>query len=459
MAITGQVHWHEGLFLQQHHMQAMQKDVLDRIAAERSLAWAYPYGLVEARLSSDALENMQVQFDHLRIVLKSGLEVDFPRTADLPAREFKHELESSSGALTIYLGVPLWYGSRGNTIERRSDADVGVKRLYRVEPTERADENTGENPQTVLVRRINAMLLFEHEDRSDLEVIPLLRVTHGVGEDVGAARMDASFVPACLVLSASPVLRELVRDLAHQVDASRKELLVQVTRGGFSMDTLRGRQFEQILRLRTLSRRAARLLHLSQGPAVSPFVMYLELRELLGELAALHPDRELYDVADYDHDNPAVAFKELANKIRPLLKGAVQASFDKVQFTRDGQIQVATLTDEQLTRPNEYFLGIKTGQDPRALATLVEDGDKFKFMAKAMVQSRSYGVKLVEERHPPMELPSQVGLHYFRLHRADTPRMWERIVREKVIGVRWPDPDVSDYELTLYMTVPPGETT
>ena len=459
MAITGQVHWHEGLFLQQHHLQALQKHLLDRIAGERSLAWTYPYGLIEARLSADALENMQIQFDRLRVMMKSGLEVDFPHNADLPARECKHELEAGGGSLTISLGVPLWYASRGNTIERRGDADWGVKRLYRVEPAERLDENTGENPQTVLVRRINAMLLFDSDDRSDLEVLPLLRITHGVGEEVGLPRMDLNFVPACFVLTGSPVLRELVRDLAHQVDASRKELVVQITRGGFSLDTMRGQQFEQMLRLRTLSRMAPRLTHLAQAPGVSPFLMYLELRELLGELAALHPDRNLFDVPDYEHDGPVVAFRELANNIRPLLKGAVQASYDKVKFVQDGAILVATLTDEQLTHPNEYFLGIKTSQDPRALATLVEDGDKFKFMAKAMVQSRSYGVKLVEERHPPMELPSQVGLHYFRLHRADSPRMWERICKEKVIGVRWPETAVTDYELTLYMTVPPGDAT
>ncbi|NQU75989.1 MAG: type VI secretion system baseplate subunit TssK, partial [Planctomycetes bacterium] len=284
MAITGQVHWHEGLFLQQHHLQSAQKDILDRITGERALAWGYPYGLIEARLSADALENEQIQFDRLRVITKSGLEIDFPHNADLPAREFKHELAASKGSLTVYLGVPLWYPSRANTIERSGDADYGVKRLYRVEPVERADENTGENPQTVLVRRINAMLLFDSDDHSDMEVMPLLRITHGVGEEVGLPRMDPNFVPACLVLSGSPVLRELVRDLAHQVEASRKELVIQVTRGGFSIDTLRGQQFEQMLRLRTLSRSAGRLGHLvvALAAAISPFWMYLELRELLG---------------------------------------------------------------------------------------------------------------------------------------------------------------------------------
>ena len=75
MAKLGHVHWHEGLFLQPHHIQLMQHLLGEQGAGERRLAWAYPYGLIEYRLSSDALENMLVQFDHLEVVLPSGLVV------------------------------------------------------------------------------------------------------------------------------------------------------------------------------------------------------------------------------------------------------------------------------------------------------------------------------------------------------------------------------------------------
>ena len=50
-------------------------------------------------------------------------------------------------------------------------------------------------------------------------------------------------------MTGSPVLRELVRDLASQVSASRRELVVQLTRGGFNLENLRGLQFEQLMRL------------------------------------------------------------------------------------------------------------------------------------------------------------------------------------------------------------------
>jgi len=435
----------------------MQRDIFEELAAERHLVWAYPYGLVEAKLSRDALENMLVQFDKLRVIMPSGLEVNVPENADLPVLNIKEAFEASSGFFAIYLGVPLWQASRGNTIARGSGEDWRVKRIYGIAEVERPDENTGENPQPILVRRINARLLLDSDDHSDMEVLPVLRIGRGTGEEADMPRQDPAFIPACLVLGGSTLLRDLVRDLAQQVEATRQELVIQLTRGGFSIEKLRGIQFEQVLRLRTLNRFSGRLPHLVQAPGVTPFGMYLELRELLGELAALFPERDQFEVAKYDHDNPAVAFNELSIKIRSLLRGAVAPSFIRVEFAPEEQVLVAILEEDHFTRPNEYFLGIGTKEDPTTVARLVVDPDKFKLMARSLVSRAIWGIRLEEERHPPLALPSEVALHYFRLLRAESARMWERVREEKAMATRWPGMESSDFKVTLYMTVPEEE--
>jgi len=316
-----QIHWQEGLFLQPHHLQRMQKALHDQFCGERRLAWPYPYGLVEARLSRDELENMRIRFDRLRAVMPSGLEVNFPENAELPSLDVKQAFSKGSGSFNVSLGVPLWQNARANTVGQGQQVDGRVKLLYRVSEIECTDENTGENPKPVQVRKINSRLMFEQEDVSDMEVLPLLRIVRAAGEDVGLPKEDPEYVPSCLLLSGSPILRELVRDLVSQVEASRKELVVQVSRGGFAIDTMRGVQFEQVMRLRTLNRYSARLPSFVLAPNVAPFTIYLELRELLGELAALHPDRDEFDCAPYDHDHPYLCFRELSTKIRSYLRG------------------------------------------------------------------------------------------------------------------------------------------
>jgi type VI secretion system protein ImpJ len=453
------IHWHEGLFLLPHHLQRLQKSIAEGISADRKLGWSYPYGIVEMRLSADELENLRIRFDKLRVIMPSGVAIDFPENAELPSLDIKQAFASSGGSFYVMLGVPLWFGQRANTIAPGQVADSRVKVLYRTAEIEVADENTGENPKPVLVRKVNARLMLENEDPSDLEVIPLLRIVRGVGEEVGIPRQDPEYIGPCLVLNGSPVLRELVRDLASQVQASRRELVVQLTRAGFSLENLRGLQFEQLMRLRTLNRFSARLPSLAEASGIPPFTMYLELRELLGELTAMHPDRDEFEVAPYDHDNPYPCFSELSSKIRSFLRGAVAPSFLKLPFTDVDGWRTVVFEDQHFTQPNEYFLGIKTSQDPREMARLVEDADRFKLMPRSLATRAIRGVILKEERFPPLELPAQSGLYYFRLLRNESSRSWQQIQAEKAAVVVWPSPERSDYDISLYMTVPAATET
>lgn len=434
----------------------MQRSVVDLSSSERRLNWAYPYGLIDARLSNDDLESMRLRFDRLHAIMPSGQEVRYPQEAELPAIDFKQAFESR-GRFVVYLGVPLWFAARANSMNPGQSGDPRAKILYRIAETDVADENSGENVKTILHRRVNARLLLENEDRSDLEVIPLLRVMRAAGEEVGMPRRDPEFVGPCLILNGSATLRELVRDLSGQVLASRQELVLQITRGGFSIDTMRGMQFEQVLRLQTLNRYGARLEALVETPNLAPFDIYLELREILGDLAALHPDRDLYPSTPYQHDNPYPCFSELAAKIRELLRGSVAPSFLKLPFIKTNGVLKASMTDEHFLKPSDYFLGIRTKEDPRSLAQLVEDPDRFKLMPESMAGRAIRGVILKEERFPPLELPAQSNLYYFRLLRGESARSWQQIQTERSAVVRWTGNDSADYDLTLYMTLPKSE--
>jgi predicted component of type VI protein secretion system len=187
--------------------------------------------------------------------------------------------------------------------------------------------------------------------------------------------------------------------------------------------------------------------------------MYLELRELLGELTAMHPDRDEFEVAPYDHDNPYLPFSELSSKIRSFLRGAVAPSFLKLPFQNIDGWLTAILEDQHIVGPNEYFLGIKTADDPRVLARLAENADEFKLMPRSLALRAIRGVQLKEERFPPLELPAQSGLYYFRLLRSESARSWQQILTERAAVVVWPDQASTDYDVSLYMTVPAGSET
>lgn len=452
--MSSHVHWHEGLFLQPHHLQRLQRSVYEESAQNRRLLRSYPWGVVEMQLSPDELANFRLKFEKLTVILPSGLVVDYPNNADLPALDLKPLFSTGGSAFDLHLAVPLWQSQRANAFEIGEAADARAKLLYKPVESTLADENTGENPKPILLRRVNARIIGPGDDRSDLEVVPVLRLVRATGESLGQPKVDPEYVAPCIYLGGSSVLYQLVRDLVAQVQASRQELAVQTARGGFNIETLRGIQFEQLLRLRSLNRFAARLGTLLAAPGVAPFEWYLELRDLHAELSALHPDKDDFEVADYDHERLHWVFEQLDGKIRGYLRGSVTASYMKLEFVREAGMRAAAFTEEHFTKPVEYFLGIKSKLDPREVTRIVEDADQFKFMPRSMATRAVRGVVVKEERIPPLQLPAQTGLTFFRVNRVESGRVWSQIQLEKSGVLRWPDADGSDFEITLFMTLP-----
>jgi type VI secretion system ImpJ/VasE family protein len=456
---TGQIHWHEGLFLQPHHLQGMQRYLLEQTVQERRFAWPYPYGLVESKLSPDALSNMLVQFDRLRVVMPSGAVIDVPETTDLPPLDIKAAFQSSSASFTVNLAVPVWYSSRGNTLEPEQNQRQ-TKRLYGTVEVERPDENTGENAQPVVLRRINARLVLDGEDTTDLEMIPLLRVAHSTGADAGLPRYDPAFVPPCLLIQGSNTLYEALRDLANHVEARRGQLLARIAREKLRIDSLRGQQFAQLMKLRTLNHYSPVLAHLVKARSVTPFEVYVELRGLLGELAALRLDKDYAKVSDYDHDHPAIPFGELITRIRFLLPREGEATVITVPFKLVDRLLIADLEEMHVKKPVEYYLGIKSRQEPGKMSQLVQDADRFKLMAKSLARANIWGLKVSETAEPPLQLPKPPGMNYFRLMLSENPssaRMWEIVQQEKAMSIRYPEMEQSDYDVSLYMIVPGTE--
>lgn len=446
------LHWHEGLFLQPHHLQYLQHGLLAEAAQLRSQQ-PFAHGVIDAALSSDALSNFRLRFEALRVALPSGRLIVLGENAEVGDLDLKGLFSGRGDAFVISLAVPVWQPQRANAFAMGAPYDARVKLLYAPQEVTLMDENTGANPKSVFVRRLNARLITDDEDRSDLEVVPLLRLIRSSGQDLGSPRLDPEFVPPAVYLESSALLHRKVRDLVHFIEAGQRQLRAQLNRGGFDVESMRGVQFEQILRYRSLRRMAARLRALLSAPRTSPFTWYLELSELHAELMALRPNKVDAEGPAYSHDHLFATFHDLDVKIRSLLQSASGASFRRVEFSPQDGAFAATLGEEHVSGPADYYLAVRSLRDPREVIQLVEDVDRFKLMPLSLGSRAVRGMVLKEERVAPLQLPAQPGLTYFRLGRAESPRVWQQIQSEKSIVVRWTDMATSDFQLALYMTV------
>lgn len=447
------LHWHEGLFLQPHHLQNMQHQLQLDLRAVRTLLAQYAYGVIESRLSQDDLADGRIRFERLRVIMPSGQEIFFPEDANLPALDIKAALARGAGPIEVLLAIPLWTKNRANAFRPGEVADPRVKLLYIPEEVrDVADENTGENAQTLHVRKINARVVLKGEDLSDMEALPLLRIIRATGEEAGQPRQDPEFVPPSLFLRSSPVLHDQLRELAAQLNASRNDLAVKAATGGHGLEV----KWEMALRLMALNRHCGSLPSLVEEGWVFPFAVYLQLRELLGELLAVHPASNIFDCEPYNHLDPFRSLKELDLKIRSLIRVTKGVEPIKVLFSGTPGLLRAAFEADHFTKPTGYYLGIKTKLDRTKLVLYLRDGNKFKLMPRSMEQVAILGIELKEENYPPLDLPGQSDLHYFRVLPASNQRRWDQFKQDKAASLVWNNNelDLSDATVALYLTLP-----
>ena len=453
------IHWHEGLFLRPHHFQLLDRQITERVSYDRSLTNPYAYGVLESKIAYEDLENFRVRFDKLEVVLPDGSILRYPENTELPSIDIKEAFVENPKGFMVYLALPLWHNQRSNVLEVGEMEGANVKARYRVakEIIEVADENTGQNLQAVQVRRYNAMLLLDDDDDRDTVKIPLIRIIHDTTREESYPRLDPSFVPPLLYVGASPVLREIIKDLFAQVSAVRDQLANVVGRGG-SDNAVNRLQLQQTLRLRSLNSFVARmpaLMDVGEGAMkIQPLFIYMELRGLLGELMALMPERESLSMVPYRHDDPYPSFQAVIAQIRNYLYGAVTPEFEKVDFVegQDG-VLVARLEQKHFAKKYAYFLGVKTTVDPSQLSELIHDNKQFKLQPVSYLERAIRGVLMKEERHPPLQLPAETDRFYYRLNTSQSKKVWEEIEREMEMVAVWSDSiPQAELSLTLFMT-------
>lgn len=466
MSTGGWVHWHEGLFLRPQHLQIMDREAMERTWGERRIWRQHHYGLIEVKLVGGALGTFTVQFDSVRAVMPSGLIVDVPGNADLAPRDVRAVFKESTRPLVVRLGVPKWNAHAGNTFDGVTEDAARVRRLYRLATRNARDENTGEDPQDIYMRRVNARLVLPGDDVENLELLELLRLEHSADDDSDQPREDLSYVPPCFCVGGSQSLRNLLRDLAAAVAAGRLEQLNRIAGPGigWNLGAMDGKRMQQWLRLRTLNRFAATLPSLLGNPMASPLEIYRELRALQGELAALTPDADesRFAALDYSHENLGEVFRDVSNKIRPMLKDFGRGRVKSLRFRREGAFWACEpLDDTDFTLPTDYFLGIQTGTDPATLDRLVLDND-IKLLPGSVVglgaKPRIPGVKLERDFAPPTELPRPTGRHYFRLLREMSSKLWGMTQKEKAIVIFFregKEPPIQEMNLCLLLPEAP----
>jgi type VI secretion system protein ImpJ len=466
----------------------LQQGLLERIEGLHRSLDHYPYGVIEAELASDAFAAGKIRFVRLQAVLPNGLEVTVPEDCNPGDLAVKEAIaRSPSGELTIMLGVPDYAVNAQNTCPPGASANRQVNFRYIPGDEARADENTGNTPAQIKVRTVNARLLFEHESRSGLECLPLLKVRRasaGTGTDF-RIELVPGFAPPCRYLPQPEISRATERggsppgqtgyDLSmphrlsrevylsiQRVETARRQLSGRMQDERLDMGALQGVQFQRWVRLLALSRYSARLQSLQLAPLTTPFEMFLALYEALRELEASQPRRGPARAGgglEYNHEDALGTFMRLRTRLEKALEEIGEFDYHRADFEphpADRHLVNASLGGEFFAdNVVAWYLSVKTSTALEELIPVMRDRMLFELTTPTRIGQGWGGLQLGHRPNPPPGLPIEPDIFYFQVQPSDDAverTVWEEVKQDRRLSINRSIPglDLNNAAFTFY---------
>jgi type VI secretion system protein ImpJ len=335
----------------------------------------------------------------------------------------------------VFLAVPMLQTARANVADRNA-----ASARYVVDTQDLEDENTGQNPQSVHIRRLNIKLLVSGQDQSGYEVLPIARIKKADRAEA-TPQLDESYIPPLLACDAWKPLHDGILEQVYDRIGKKLELLSsQVVSRSMTFDSQgQGDRliFEQ---LRVMNQAQAPLQIMSFAPGVHPLAMYLELCRVVGGLAIFGAERRPPELPRYDHDELGTCFWRVKQYIDALLDIVVEPDYKERPFVGAGLRMQVALEPVWIESRWRMLVGVQSSLPAEQCARLVTSGLDMKIGSSDRVDETfrlgEAGLRFSYTNTPPRALPAQPGLIYFQVDRSTQPEEWEKVQRSLTLALR-----------------------
>ena len=248
MRFDEQVHWSEGLFLQPHHLQRMQRLLEDLSRKQRQLVLPFAYGWCDLEIDLDALKSRRIVVKRMSAVMPDGQELSMPGNCSLSPLTLNYD-ESNVNGLMIYLRLPRW-----SDIEPNQNNDGGRNGRFVLRETSIKDENTSDNEIPVMMRSLNASLTADVADVDNFTLLPLCRVNWTViNSSQPSLRLDDNYMPPFITVSDDCPLLSMCSESLFQMRSARNWVDGRLKSGERDILSEAVPEFERVMLEATLS--------------------------------------------------------------------------------------------------------------------------------------------------------------------------------------------------------------
>lgn len=447
------VHWYEGLFLRPQHFQAADRHWSELVYTSEQ--WDHPcnYGVQVLEFSKEALANHHFQVHSLKARMPDGTLVALEAGNEPDRLELKSTFAALQGegvdlaeafgreaTVKVYLAVPKLQLGRAN-VGYANQTDHA-----RYIETEQAaqDESRGGGDQSIQVRALNARLLLSTQDLSGYDLLPIAQLRRA-SEEQAVPRLDPDYIPPVISLTAWPPLgRDIVRAIYDIIGQKIEVLSQQIANRGIGLEGRDPGDFDRIMMLGELNQAYSTLAVLAFAQGVHPFVAYVELCRIVGQLSIFTPERRATDIPAYDHDDLAGIFQHIRQRIERLINLVRDYEFEQRYFVGVGLGMQVTLEPKWFNSDWQWYIGVNKGDLPeQECRELLSAGQlDWKFGSSRQVEilfkHRAEGMRLMLVDRTIRALPSRGEWIYYEVDRKDSPA-WRDVQETQTLAMRLRD--------------------
>jgi type VI secretion system protein ImpJ len=424
------------MFMRPHHFQAAQRHA--DAERHRVTKWTQPYawGLRGLEIDTEALANYRLIIRQLSAVLPDGTTVALPEDGEVPTIELRRAF-GQYAEVTIFLAVPVLNLGKANVAEPGAEEPGRFHSVTR----DLEDENTGVNPQPVVLRALNVTLLLTGQDPTGYALLPILRVERSAQADA-APQILKTFIPPLLTCDAWPPLAQaILQPLTDRVGRKLEFLANQLVGKQQGRDSFDPADVLLVGQLRELNEGYAILRVLSAARGVTPFQAYLELCRLVGQLSLFGARRRTPDLPAYDHDDLGFCFTQAKIQLDALLDVLLELSYKERPFVGQALRLQVNIDSSWLDPSWDMFIGVRSTVDPNEVVRLLTVPGQLDMKVGSaervdvVYQLGQQGLRF-EQRPRPTVLPEQAGQVFFRINRNIAEREWQSVQRTLALAVR-----------------------
>lgn len=442
--------WNEGMLLTPHHFQQLDNYHEELLNSRVRSIMQHEYGVLELRVSGEAIANGNFQIATCRAVMPDGLFVNVPDAESVPvARPIGNHFRVEADRLGVHLAIPAKKMGEANFQSSGAASNGNIR--YLQEGAQVKDETTGTNEQPVAYAKSNLRVIFDDELRDGFVSFKIAELQR---TQTGQLKISEEYIPPILKISASDWLAAMLRSLVEILITKGASLAEQRRQSNASLADFTTSEVAVFWLLHTINNSIPIMSHFFRSPVLHPERLYEEMVRLIGQLMTFSLEMNPKDIVKYDHDDLYFTFSNLNAQLKQLLETVIPSRCVAIPLekTRD-TLYVGRIDDERLIKEAGFFLAVRA-QMPEA--KLIEGVPRVVKIASrdvidSVIGSALPGVVLTLASPPPAPIPTRVGFKYFQLDNIGP--YWNGIAGSKVISVYVPS-DIPDEKLELYAVKP-----